>query len=218
MATFAGQTITSGEITIPAYGGAWADVSIDQAVSLVGAASIVVGDLTLSGDIEQGGITNGVASYQWRSDLRWMREITKRRSYQIPNGVRLKTVLADLALDLQAADRGFVLPPDRSLGEHYARPSSDARRPARGRDVLRQLGVRWYVSPNGGTICGARAGGAITAEAVIQRRDMGMGIRYIRTERPAAFVPGKTFDGITIDHVIIRIAPNDYSLDLWGTT
>jgi hypothetical protein len=211
------------ELNLPQYGTAWARVETVAAIVPAGAATLVLGDLSLVGTVlaPQAG-ENAPSTWVgvWVSGAGWDVPLPPRKAYQSDAGVRLKTILADLAKD--AGNLPIVLPSDASVGPFWCRSRLGADKRARTmRDELFALQrggfltALPYVDPLGVTRFGGRTSGPVTATARVLRRDLDQWRRVIGVDSPAAFVPGATFEGVTIGRVVIRENAGAIELETW---
>lgn len=197
-------------LEMPRYGGAWAKIATEAGAVAVGPATLTVGDLALVGAVVDGQAgEDGPSAWVgiWRSGTAWDTVLPARPAYQNDAGVKLSTVLAQLAKDCGAV---IVQPTDRTLGAFWTRPTRSASgKPRTGADELAAL-IKgrflepWWVDALGVTRFGTRTGVAVTAAARVLDRDRTRGTREIGTESPAAFAPGGTFEGATIAHLTVR--------------
>ncbi len=204
------QRIQRAELHYPRYGTAWARVSTVANAVPAGTATLTIGDLVLAGTVLPGrGGEDSPSSWTgiWVSGAGWDTVLPVRPPYQNDSGVRLKSVLSDLAVDCGVS---VTLPADAPMATHWLRATHTDNGAARtGRDELAILMRRgyiptWYVDPQGITRFATRASGAVKATVRILSRDLARGRRTVGLESPAAFVPGGTFEGAIIERVVIR--------------
>lgn len=221
MSNLDGAAVTRVSLTLP-YGGTWsADVTIEAGkAGPSGKCSLTVGDLTLAGSVIRGGVSDGTSTWRgwieggagWAADLR-------ARSYQsdAPGGVRLATVLLDLATE---CGETLALPADVPIGAAYVRPGSTPLRPYTGRDALtalvaRGLLARWWVDVDGTTRTTARAGGSAVATAVLSR-DLSRGSRKLGAVASVkALLPGVSVDGGAIRRLYVTETAGALTAEAW---
>lgn len=124
----------------------------------------------------------------------WERLATSPLAYQSDAGVRLSTVLRDLAT---RAGEAVEQPADRILGTTYALHASRYADPMRLRDALVSLARvgalgPWRADPDGTTRFGARStdGQAVAVRATVLRRDSGVGLVVLGIDDPSGIAPG----------------------------
>lgn len=197
-AIFGGQNVTRLELYTPSSGQWWADIKTDSdAVLLLGTApDITIGEATWSGgEIIAGGVGEGQAtgSYRIVGGAKWSVS-PGPRSYRSAAGVRLRTVLEDIARDCGVSVASLTLPADRAIGTWWTRTGA-----LPGASLLSMLAPGWYVDRDGKTVLRARSGGTVVEpDARISARDLADGWRLVSTLRPELFAPGLTFDGDVI--------------------
>jgi len=143
--------VDSGTLTIPEYGVWHARLRLTTDKSFVRGelAELVMGDLSLRGRIRSGGPHVGASEYLVVGGADgWVKRVQKR-PYRTGTGVKLREVATDLAQEtgeMITVLRGV----DRDLGYAWSRPECVAS------SVLRDLGVKWWVEPDGTTKVGKR--------------------------------------------------------------
>jgi hypothetical protein len=203
------QTITDIDIRIPRYGLAKAMVTTDADTLLEGAQTLAMGDLSLVGTIERGGLVDGRAVYDWTAGAGgWGSRVTNARVYESAIGVSRFLVCQELAADvgetavLQGADT-------RLPGTKYLRPYTTERMAVIAHALLLSLGVPWHVAPNGSTIFGERIGAEVpsNSEAVLVEwaADASFFVIDPITEALAAWLPGNTYRGQVINELTISV-------------
>lgn len=159
---------------------------------------VLVGDLVLSGTILDAGVHAGVASaYVVGGAGRWDVVNVERRPYASSSGVRLAEVAEHLAA---AAGEEIVLEADvaeTALGPAWTRPSGLAI------DALNDLGVPWWVAPDGVTHLGTRPLVARSARFGVEGYDpaTGRAVLVSPDDAVAAAQPGSSIDveGVHLD-------------------
>lgn len=156
----------------------------------------------------------------------WENEIATPPSYQADAGVKLSTVLTDLAKRATSTampgGEPIELPsPDVTIGDHWTCPASRPGDPLRLRDVLAALYEQgfappWRVDPDGVTRFGLRVGSAVTARTTVMRRDAGVGLVVFGLDSPAAFLPGAIIDdGKVIRRLVVTETPSELTAEAW---
>jgi hypothetical protein len=222
MSSLGAQRIQTVELHLPRYGTAWAKVATQNGTVSPGPALLTIGNLPHVGTVIDGqsGI-NGPSAWVgiWRNGTAWDTVLPPRPAYQNDAGIKLSTILTDLAKDCGRAV--IVQPPDAIVGAYWVRASRAADgRPRTGRDELAAL-IRarilpaWWVDPLDVTRFGVRVAPPVTAATRILGRDLTRGLREGGTESPLAFMPGASFEGQVIERVIIRESSGKLSVEPW---
>lgn len=224
MSTLGGITIQTVELHIPRWGGARARIETADGAVPVGPATLIVGNLSLVGNVvpERAG-ENAASSWVgiWESGFAWQTILVGRTAYQNDDGVQLKSILTDLARECGRV--AIEQPTNRSVGAWWVRKRLGPDRKSRtGADELAELGRAgylpgpWWADVDGTTRFGGRTAGAVTVEARLLGRDLDAGRREIGTESPAAFLPGGSYDGATIGRVVIRERNAELRVETWA--
>jgi len=211
-ATLAGHRVTHARAYLPAWGVWWAEVSLDEEVTLSGRVALALADLSLSGTIMSGGPgPKGRANFRIAGGAgSWGRDVAPK-SYANDAGVKAATVLADAASACGEAIDAATLPTTR-LGPAFAREAGPAAR------ALEQIApAAWYVGEDGTTRIGRRAAAAFTAPAAIASVDLARRTVALASESIAAIVPGVTVEGIEAVDVMHELAPGALRSTLWGS-
>ncbi len=218
MSDLQGQRLARVELVWQRYGTSWARCSTELGAVPNGPATLTIGDLVLQGTVigDRSG-ENAPSSWSgiWVNGAAWNTVLPVRVAYQSDDGVRLKTVLKDLAADCGSAP--LAQPTDVALGPYWTRPKFNGDKSRRaGRDELNALVSRKAVAPwwldtvtEGGALrevtrFGGRATGEVAAVARVTGRDLTIGMRSLSVDSPASFVPGGTFEGARMGRVIVR--------------
>lgn len=216
------ERIQRAELQLPRYGTAWARVSTVANAVPPGPATLTLGDLVLAGTVLPGrGGEDSPSSWTgiWVNGAGWDTTLPARAPYQNDKGVRLKSVLSDLAVDCGVS---VMLPADVPMATHWCRATHTGNSvPRTGRDELAILMRRgylptWYVNAQDVTLFATRTTGEVKAEVRVLARDLARGRRVVGLESPAAFVPGGTFEGATIERVVIREDAGKLTLETWA--
>ncbi len=232
MSTIDGKTIQRVRLHLPSAGGWRADVSTTEGAPRTGVrVALVVGGLSLVGTVwpSRAG-QDGPAAWHGVAfgGSGWDTYLGKSHaSYQGDPGVKLSTVLGDLAADCGetlAAKGQPGAAVDVSLGPWWQRPidvPGDPTRRYRGREALAALRAGGYVGPwwvdgVGVTRFDARPAAAIPdAKARVLGRDLALGRRTIGTDTAALFVPGAVFEGKVIRAVVLSETSGELRLESW---
>lgn len=220
MSTLNGRRTTDLDVTIPPAGGWVATGHLESGAPLdAGAATLVLGDLTLVGVVlpNRGGTDSpDRPAFVVAGGAGWLTPLpAPDGAYASPSGVRLRTVLADLA---RAAGELYDAPPDVSLGPAYG---WDAGTPADA--VLAELLARgavsapWRVQPNGRAtfVPWPSIGAADTNGQIVDRR-LARGLREVAlTTSVAAWLPGATVQGTPIRRVTFKETANELRALTW---
>lgn len=187
LATVNGVDVSLGRVYVPAFGVPWADVTLTEDVTLAGAVTLRVADVTAACTVVSGGPFHGRASYRLAfGGGAWGREIAAR-AYADDLGIKVSTVVGDAAATVGERVEGF--PHDR-LGPHFAR----ALLPASW--VLHAAAPRnWRVDFDGVTRYGMRAASTYTGDGVRVAHDRAIGVIDLATETLAGLLPGVSVDG-----------------------
>ncbi len=191
--TLNGVRVVSGSITIPFFGAWVADVVLSDARQIDAKASLVIGDLTLTGTIirqasfaasRSARIVGGAAG--WRKTL-------PSRGYSHQAGVQLSTVAGDAASE---CGETIAIANGVSLGTHYARDEAKAER------VLElELAGKWWIDPQGVTQTKPRDTSLIVTPFTVVAWSGGKGQFEIASESIAPWQPGRTFTAPTVEGV-----------------
>lgn len=202
-------------LVIPPAGGWTADIWLDATLlPALGTATLTVGDLVLPGTVVQSDMddhpTGGARPrVTLHGGAGWRRPLARAGLYQSASGVRLLTVLRDLA-DL--VGEAYTAPADFELPKEYRWPASTSREPVTGAHVLADLMRRgaiptWRVEPGTGkTRFDAWPSiGAADASGRVMPRNLARGRRPVALdERVQAFLPGSTLEGVATRRLLIR--------------
>lgn len=225
MSTLRGLRVQRAEVHVPPSGAWRAWVTLPSGPTPPpGPALLQVADLALQGSVlaDRGGLDGpDLPSVVVAGGAGWERLLARPGVYASPAGIRLSTVLQDLAI---LAGEPFGAPAERLLGTRYEWTASLPGRPRRVRSVLADLVQRgaiptWRIPPDGAARFDAwpaigaadRFAGAVTA------RDLVRGIRNVGlTDKAAAFLPGATLEGATIQRVIFTDVAEELSAEVWS--
>lgn len=209
MSTLGAQTVSRCEFAIPMYGTSRGDVIPETGAPPAVGARLT---LTLAGlPVVVTVVTSGSdgpdnAHVVVKTGVGWDVPLVGR-SYESAAGVRLATVLRDLARD--AGETFAAFPPDKAIGFVYDRPGSTAAHATTGRAVLAMLWrlkhiPPWWVDLDGRTQFGPRPAGAVVGRVDVIRRRAQVGLRVLGIDAPAGFLPGRTIEGTVIRKLVIQ--------------
>lgn len=223
MSSIGSQRISGVELVWQRYGTSWARVSTELGAVPAGPAVLTIGDLILQGNVVPGRIGDNAPnawSGIWVTGAGWDTVLPVRVAYQSDDGVRLKTVLKDLAKD--CGGMALTQPADLSVGPFWTRPKFNAdKRRRTGRDELNALVsaravLPWWLDAQGVTRFDARTTGEVAAVSRVTGRDLTIGMRRASVDSPASFVPGGTFEGARMGRVIVRESEGKgFTVETW---
>lgn len=214
MSVLAGLRILRADVHVPPSGGSFATTYLDAStLPALGRATLVVGDFVSVGSIirtdwddHPGG---GLVMAVFQGGAGWDLPVVRAGRYDASSGVRLSTVLTDIAVQ---SGEAFDAPADRPLGVGYQWEAHTPQAPVHCRDILNDLVSRGYLSTwridptTGRTRFDAwPARGAADGRGRITSRSGARGKRVVGLDvQVAAFLPGATLEGISIRRTIIR--------------
>lgn len=223
MSALGGKRIASLTCHFPPSGGWRAVVSLEVGgVPALGLTTLTIADLELVGSVvladeETPGVPRAVVygGAGWRLPLP-----APGGSYQSPGGVRLSTVLRDLAA---LADEPYVQPAETVIGQAFSWPASTPRARVTGRTVLSGLVAQgalttWRVATDGNTRFDSWPSlGAADGKARVVNRNVAVGARRLGLDTVAsAFLPGGTFEDVTIRRVIFTETSGELIAEVWA--
>lgn len=219
MSLLSGRRVTDLELTIPPAGGWLGTGHLDSGAALAtGPATLVLGDLSMIGTVLRGGVDSpDRPAFVVAGGAGWSTLLQgPGGAYASPSGVRLRTVLADLA---RAAGEAYDVPADVSIGAAYG---WDAGTPVDA--VLAELVTRgalgpWRAQPNGRTSFAPWPAlpAADTHGHVVDRR-LARGLREVAlTTSVAAWLPGATVQGVTIARTTLNETQDELRALVWDS-
>jgi len=224
-ATLAGLDVLVADVQIPPSGAWFATCSLNaSALPALGGASLTIGDLVLVGAIiradwdDHPGGGRVVATV--RGGAGWRLPVKRAGSYSASGGVKLSTVIADLA---RMTGEPCAAPVEASLGTAFAWPAHTPLAPVHGSHVLADLVARgflptWRIEPFTGrtvftswpALTAADGRGRITGRARDRgRRTVGLDVQV------AAFLPGATLEGVTIARTLVHASASELRAEVY---
>lgn len=223
MSTLRGLSLISARVFIPPAGAWWAKCVLSSGgAPALGPADLVIGDLTLRGTVAISGVdTPDAPSCVVYGGAGWRTLLPREGRYSAPGGVRLLTVLADLA---RLTQETYDAPADALLPASYQWPASADGAQIRASAVLDDLVTRgaiptWRVDPaTGRTRFDAWPSiGAADGRAQITDRDLRIGVRHLGLDgRVAALLPGATLEGAPIRRLVIDDMAGATTAEAWS--
>jgi hypothetical protein len=207
-------------LDVPLYGAWRADVVLEQGAVPSGKVTLTAGDLSLAGtvlraDVDAPSKPHAVVV----GGLGWETTVATPPSYQSDAGVKLSSVLKDLAA---RANETIEQPADVVLGSHYAYVAARPTEAIHLRDVLAALHQAghvgpWRVDSDGVTRFGMRAGVAVPAatRATEMRKNSAVGLLVEGIDAPAAFMPGNTLGGKTVRRLVVNETAGSLTVELY---
>ncbi len=220
--TLLNQTqVQKWDLRRPKFGCWRADLLLTEGATLPsGRVTITCGTMTLTGNVMRAGFDATDRPHVIVvGGLGWQGLVERPLSWQVDSGVRLNTVLKQLA---SLAHETIVLPQDMALGTHYELIASRPGEPVHLADALNNL-VRhgycppWRVDDDGVTRFGERTSVAVTARATLLSANRGVGIQTYGIDDPAQFLPGNTIEGTPIERYDLREAEGKLEVDIYST-
>lgn len=185
-----GRRVVSANVMIPYYGAWCADVTIAVSDVIPLAATLTLGNLTLTGTVYRMASFSGARSARIVGGGAGWRKTLPAFAYANPAGIRASLVLGDAAT--LVGEKVNVMS-DAIVGKTFVRESAPAER------LLRQLGgSEWWIDPSGITQVGPRASGAITTQFLINDWSGAKGWFSVSTETISDWMPGRTFSNANV--------------------
>lgn len=192
--TLNGNRATDVRCSIPAWGASYHDVSLDGEITLTGAVTLVVADLTIKGTVLSGGPATGRSFYRVVSGAAGWGKQLPTKSYANDAGVKLSTVLGDAAAAVGETLDTTSFDTTTRVGPAYTRPADVA-----GRLLQRLAPGAWYIGEDGKTRLGSRPATKLAASITpttlvdLARRT----VKLSSLDTIASILPGVTVAGIT---------------------
>lgn len=202
------------------HAGSWrADVVLTTSELPTAETTLTIGDLTLQkGGVMRAGLDPGNrARVVVVGGLGWHSLVEQPISFQSDGGVRLSSVLSEIA---KRAKQTIEQPADSTIGSHYECVASRPGEPVRWIDVLDALArdgyvAPWRVDPDGVTRFGVRAAAEVKARATVLHADAEAGVITYGLDDPATFLPGNTIDGRLIHSLELRETSGRLEADVY---
>lgn len=225
MSTLGDLRVLVADVSIPPSGGWFGTVSLDAStLPPLGATTLTIGDLQLRGaiirtdwdDVRNGG--RPIATV--RGGAGWRLPVARAGVYASDGGVKLSTVIADLA---KMTGENCATPSEMSLGVAFSWPAHRPLAPVHGAHVLADLVDRGYLPTwrvdvaTGQTVWSAwPAGAAADGRGRITDRARDRGRRTVGLDvQVAAFLPGATLEGITIARTVLRASASELHAEVY---
>jgi hypothetical protein len=203
-----GVRVSHGTITTPTWGLWSGDLELSTDEEIGTTATVVVGNLTLTGFVFRGAPFTSSRSVRVAGGAGGWRRTVAARQYSLAGGVPLSMVLRDLAAE--TGESVVVANDGAMVGSAWVRETGPASR------VLRQLvGLEWWVDAAGVTRLGARPSSRIASDYLVAKRRAGLGAFTVATEDLVAWQPGATFTNALVPDVQ-TVASTTLHLDLKG--
>lgn len=198
------EDLQRGRVFQPTYGLWTARVILlrSRILALGSRTTLTIGDLALAGTIRSGGDFEGRSSYLVVGGADGWRKSVKERPHRADNGVRLSSVVVDLATEV---GEQVVLEPgvERSVGYAWLRAAGVAAA------VFEELGVRWWMAPDGWTHVGTRPSSRVAATVKLLAEDydpaMPMAVLVSPDDVYAPLQPGAVVAGPSGDLTISSV-------------
>jgi hypothetical protein len=187
-ATVNGLPVISGRLMIPLVGMWTADLQLAGSMQVDGTATVVIGNLTLSGFVYRSEVYGGQTRVRLVAGAGGWRTVVQSQGYGSSSGVDVQHVLQDVALLVGEQ----VNVASAKVGNFFTRADAPAS------DVLWQLISQglipaWYVDPEGVTQTTAWPSSTITTPFTVTDQRPDEGVVVIATEDYASWMPGCMF-------------------------
>lgn len=184
-----GLQIVSGQLLIPLVGLWTADLQLASSTQVTGPATVVIGNLTLTGYVYRSEVYGGQTSVRLVAGYGGWRTIIQQQGYGNSSGVMLSTVLNDAA---SACGETVNINSDTSIGNAYTRMDGVAS------DNLWQMVAQgfipsWYIDPTGVTQTQAWPSANVSTPFTVTEQKPDQGMIGIATEDYVSWMPGCTF-------------------------
>jgi hypothetical protein len=194
-ARYGERRVVSAYVSVPYYGAPAADLVMGTDETVPDRGDVVLGPLTLRMAVTRQGVLAGTRGVGLVGGYGGWRTTVAKEGYANAAGVRLATVLGDVARACGETVTGFDT--SATVGVHYARREGPAVR------VLREVGGSlWWVGLDGVTHLDARSTSPIATPFAVESRDGANGRLRVSTEHPQDWMPGRTFAGPTFPDVL----------------
>jgi hypothetical protein len=183
-ATLNGANIVSGTLVVPLVGMWTADIAIATGAAETGAATIVLGNLTLAGTIYRADPFAGQTRARIVGGAGGWRQPIASQSYGLQSGIQLSSVLEDAA---SLVGETVNVPNDVVIGPFYVRPADLAS------FTLRQFCPAWYIDTAGVTQIASWPVTVVGSSFLVTSQRPDEGMVEIATEDYASWLPGASF-------------------------
>ncbi len=205
---FAGSRITSARITRGAWGAASGDVAFAEDTAVATRGTLTIGNASLVMAVHRQGGYGGSRSARLVAGAGGWLTTAPRQFYRNPLGIKLSTVLRDVAA--RVGESVVLSAPFASqvVGVFWSREEAPA-----SRTLGSTVGKSWYVDAAGVTQIGTWPTVAIASAFDVTEYDPARGLYTIATEDPAAWVPGATFTKPPIVPGVVTVSSVSIVLD-----
>lgn len=187
-ASYAGSRVVSARVTIPAWGAWVADVALADEAEVSSRGTLVIGDVSLVGAVLRGGVYAGQRTLRLVGGAGGWRNTIPRQFYADPLGVRLGTVLKDVASKVGETVALTGTYAVQLLGFFWSRAQAPAS------EVLAlTVPHAWYVDSAGVTQIGNRPASTITTGFDVTDYKPHLGLVTVATETMSVWQPGAMF-------------------------
>lgn len=198
-ATLNGNKVTDAKLTIPAWGVAYHDVTVDGQVTLSGKVTLQVADLTLACSVLAGGPAQGRSFFRLVAGAGGWGTSLPAKSYANDAGVKLSTVLNDAAAAVGETLDPTTFDQNARIGSYFTRPAGPACR------LLEQISPgAWFVREDGKTCLGARPAATLQGPSTTTSQvDQARGTVTIASDSIASVLPGivvSGFSAVDVEH------------------
>lgn len=228
MSTLGNLRVLVADVQVPPSGAWFGTVTLDaSALPPLGRTVLTIGDLVLVGAVIRSdwddAVNGGRPIATVRGGAGWRLPVKRAGSYSSSGGVKLSTVIRDLAT--MTGETCAAPPSDVSLGQSFTWPAHAPLAPVHGQHVLADLVARgfvstWRIEPSTGhTVWSpwpplpfADGRGRITSRARDRgRRTVGLDVQV------AAFLPGATLEGVAIRRSLFHASASELSAEVYDS-
>jgi hypothetical protein len=214
-----GSKVLEARLTIPAWGASYHDVTLDREVSLTGAQTLNVADLSVACTVLSGGASFGRSHYRLVAGAGGWGKGLPSKSYANDLGVKLLQVLTDAASAVGETLDPTTINATQTIGPQFTRPAQIA-----GRLLEQYAPNAWYIGEDGKTRLGARASSALNSKATVESLDIARGTAVISSDSIAGILPGVVVSGtsttgpwsLTAADVEITVSDGAVRAKVWG--
>jgi hypothetical protein len=208
--TLNGVACMRARVSLPAWGVAFAECTLDRPETLSGAVELVLADLTFRGTIVSGGPWEGRSSYRLVAGAGGWSQSVSSADYANDAGVKYSQVVGELAADVGETVEGV---PSGTVGPKWVRAADAASL------VLHQLFPRaWRVGADGVTRFGQPPAFLVDAAITRGQVDLAAGHVELMADAIAALVPGASAAGVVASDVVHELEGSKLRTHLWGSS